>query len=428
MPPRQLLTARGLAALRIGAWANDARPRGAGQLQARKLSSGEVAWYYRYTDSMGKQDRVPLGTALTLAQARDQAAVLSARYQAGERDLRRALEVERAPKTIEVVPSLGDLLQAYVDALRTAGKVSADAIGKSLTKHVEKPWPGLWSSAARSVGFEDLLPVIARMVEANTLREAGKVRSYLRAAYAAAISARQNPAAPSVLRNMRLSSNPARDLATVEGSSNTRERALSLGELRAYWRRIACMDGADGAALRFHLLTGGQRVAQLARLQTPDMDDDTGTVRILDRKGRRKKPRVHLVPLLAAARAAIQTMQGDARGPFLFTLNEGIDPIGHGALCRAMAPVVEAMLQAEETAARFTPGDLRRTIETRLAAAGQSDETRGQLQSHGLGGVQNRHYNMHRYDAEKLAALEALYALLTAEPATVTSIRTSLTA
>ena len=47
----------------------------------------------------------------------------------------------------------------------------------------------------------------------------------------------------------------------------------------------------------------------------------------------------------------------------------------------------------------------------------------GQLQSHGLGGVQNRHYNRHRYDAEKLAALEALYALMVAEPGTVTPIR-----
>ena len=36
----------------------------------------------------------------------------------------------------------------------------------------------------------------------------------------------------------------------------------------------------------------------------------------------------------------------------------------------------------------FTAGDLRRTVETRLAAVGVSAEVRAQLQSHGLGGIQ----------------------------------------
>lgn len=421
------LTARTIAALKPGEWANDARPRGSGQLQARKLSGGDVAFYYRYTNSRGKQDRLSIGSGLTLLQAREAAAALSLRYQSGERDLRAALAAERtaALAASEAKPeaSLGDLLDAYIAVLKAAGRVSAGAVENSLQLHVKTPWPALWASPARALTLDDLLPVLARIVEAGKLREAGKVRSYLRAAYAAAIGARQNPAAPAKLRDMAIAANPARDLATIDDGSTPGERALSLGELRAYWARIALQDDVDGALLRFHLLTGGQRIAQLARMRLPDLDDDTETVRILDIKGRRKKPREHLVPLLQEARDAIDVMRGDKLGPYLFTVTHGIEPASHDDLTNAMAPIIEAMEVARELeGGRFTPGDLRRTVETRLAAAGQSDEARGQLQSHGLGGVQNRHYNRHRYDSEKRAALEALYQLLTAPAATVTHI------
>jgi hypothetical protein len=71
----------------------------------------------------------------------------------------------------------------------------------------------------------------------------------------------------------------------------------------------------------------------------------------------------------------------------------------------------------------FTPGDLRRTVETQLAAAHASKETRARLQSHGLSGVQNRHYNMHEYLDEMRAALETLYRLLTSTSANVVPIK-----
>lgn len=61
---------------------------------------------------------------------------------------------------------------------------------------------------------------------------------------------------------------------------------------------------------------------------------------------------------------------------------------------------------------RFTPGDLRRTVETRLAAAGYSEEVRGHVQSHSLSGAQKQHYNKYEYDAEKRGAIAALYELL----------------
>ena len=98
--------------------------------------------------------------------------------------------------------------------------------------------------------------------------------------------ARQGARGLAALRVLKITHNPARDLVTVDGSSQPRERALSVAELRAYWKRICALPDAGGALLRFHLLTGGQRTEQLGRLTTDDYDTDQQTVRIRDGKPR----------------------------------------------------------------------------------------------------------------------------------------------
>lgn len=49
--------------------------------------------------------------------------------------------------------------------------------------------------------------------------------------------------------------------------------------------------------------------------------------------------------------------------------------------------------------------DFRRTIETKLASLGITKDHRAQLQSHGLSGVQNKHYDRHDYMQEKASIL-----------------------
>ena len=53
-----------------------------------------------------------------------------------------------------------------------------------------------------------------------------------------------------------------------------------------------------------------------------------------------------------------------------------------------------------------------------LAAARVNSDTRGRLQSHGVAGVQARHYDGHDYMDEKRQALESLFALLDTPEAT----------
>jgi len=59
-----------------------------------------------------------------------------------------------------------------------------------------------------------------------------------------------------------------------------------------------------------------------------------------------------------------------------------------------------------------------------MAALGVSTDVRAQIQSHGLGGIQARHYDRHDYMQEKRAALALWVARLTAkEPAKVVPIK-----
>jgi hypothetical protein len=437
------MTVRGLEALKPGKWLSEDGRKNEGALRAKGGPNG-ARFYFRYRDSSARYDDLPIGrfhrdgkTGLTLDDAKRRAKELRDRYLSGSTDLRATLEAEErerqrrqaadakssAADEAKQRATLGALLTAYVAQLKRDGKASARSVDSALERHVGKAWPVLWKTPAADVDMDDLLPVISRLVDAGTLREAAKLRSYIRAAYAAAIRARQDARGLPALRDLKITHNPARDLTTIEGATQSRERALSLAELRAYWTRIVALPGSPGALLRFHLLTGGQRIKQLARLTADDYDSDAQSVRIMDRKGRRKVARIHDVPLIPAAVEALQAM-GHELGPHLFTLTRGASRATYESMRDHMVIVRAAMEAAGELEkGYFTVGDLRRTVETRLSAAGLQSGDMAQLQSHGLGGVQSRHYNKHDYLQEKRAALETLYRLLTGKTGKVIAIK-----
>ncbi|TWT19797.1 tyrosine-type recombinase/integrase [Luteimonas wenzhouensis] len=403
-----------------------------------------MLFYFRYTKPDGTRDRVPLGEwegsggPLSLAAARERARELSARYRAGDRDLRAALEAEEreARRQREAAEraaqlemerrqaTLGALLTAYVDSLEARGKASAKAVRAAICRHVAKAWPRLWTTPADDLTADDLLSILTPLTDTGKLREAEKIRSYLQSAYSAGVKARTTASATPALRALRIRTNPTRDLGTIEGANKARSRALSATELRAYWRRISALPDRDGACLRFHLLTGGQRIEQLARATLADYDPDAGTLTLRDTKGRRPSARLHVVPLIPPAEDALHAMAPDRIGDYIFTATAGQSGMAAStayARCRA---VMEAMLAAGELpGGPFTIRDIRRTAETRLADLGFNSDVRAQLQSHGLGGVQARHYDRHDYLAEKRAALDALYNLVHESPSTVVPIR-----
>ncbi len=398
----------------------------------RTTAAGSKAFLLVYVTKDGRERRQTIGAfgAHTVTTAREAARSLRLQVDAGDdpfaaqQDRRSTAEAKRDRDGA----TLGVMLEAYVLALKRGRKASAAKVEGEIHRTIKTPFPALWKKPAGDVTLEDLVKITNRLVRSGTWRQAEKTRAYLRSAYTACVAARGSSASADLFAGFEHVQNVARDLATIDrpGGERTPEqgpekRALSVAELAAYWRRIRSMEGPHGAALRFHLLTGAQRAEQLARLTVADLDRDTKTVTLMDGKGRRKTPRAHVVPLLPDALAALDAMRGD-KGPHLFTLDSGQHGAGYHTLRGIVLGVAEQMAEAGETSATFTPGELRITVETRLSALKVPRETRAHLQSHGLGGVQGKHYDRHDYLDEKRDALRALRRLCDPQPAKVSTI------
>ena len=230
--------------------------------------------------------------------------------------------------------------------------------------------------------------MLRRLIEAGKGRTANKLRSYLRAAYQCALDVRTTASIPVVFKSFEVVFNPAAQTRRSPQFDRADKRPFSRAELQAYWKLIADRPGPEAAVLRLHLLAGGQRVEQFVRLKWADVSDEAVT--IFDAKGRPGQgPRAHQIPLLKLARADLEQLK--RQGEFAISTTAGKKPISVRTLAGWAREVV---------------GDT--IVETLLAAHGVSREVRGHLQSHGLTGVQARHYDGHDYMPEKRSALDIL--------------------
>ena len=420
------LRSRGTAKTR---WLTDGGSRGMGRLAARIMPNG-VHLYFQYFHGTERR-RLPLGPydesgerGLSLIQARDRTAQLSALYRSGVSDLHRHFEderqaEERARKAAELAAlnaaeeakrgTLRQLLTAYVAHLETAVKPSFRDVRSIVNRHVFEASPELSDRKAAQLSVDDFVGLVSRLVEAGKGRTADKLRSYLRSAYQLALESKTDPAAPSTLRSYGIQVNPIASIGALSQFNRPRERVLSSVELGALWRRLDSLDaGPQKDALRLLLLLGGQRPVQLLRLKATDVDIAAGTVTLYDAKGARQQPRVHVLPLVAEAKVILsRRLDGLSAGEPVFS-TDGKHSVRVETLGAQVSNIVSKMLECDPPEAResFQLRDLRRTSETQMAALKISRDVRAQLQSHGLGGVQARHYDRHSYFAEKKQALQ----------------------
>lgn len=105
--------------------------------------------------------------------------------------------------------------------------------------------------------------------------------------------------------------------------------------------------------------------------------------------------------------------------PFLFSSTKGRVPLNVKSLSNKVIEISQEMVEEGIRKEPFQLRDIRRTIETTLASLGVPMEVRAQLQSHGLSGVQARHYDRHDYMEEKSAAMDKLFRVLTEESAKI---------
>ncbi len=256
--------------------------------------------------------------------------------------------------------------------------------------------------------------MMRRVLESGKGRTANKLRSYLRAAYQTARAARSKASVPVAFKLFNIVNNPAADTEPDESQNKADKNPLSDTELRSYWNAIKTLPGFKGAVLRLHLLTGGQRIEQLVKIKTSEVTADA--IMLMDGKGRPgKAARPHAVPLTPQAAAALRACK--PQGTFALSTDDGETHLAATTLSRWA-------VDAAVSIPNFQAKRIRSGVETILAAKSVNTEIRGRLQSHGISGVQSRHYDGYDYMVEKRSALMTLFKLLDS-PATnkVVSIR-----
>jgi integrase len=417
-------------------WLSDGGGWGAGRLMARILQDS-IGFHYRYYAPDRRKRFLPLGPydasgerGLTLPAARDRAAELSALYRSGVHDLHGHFERLRIQESQAHVAAqkaeadareaaqhgtLDQLLSTYTDHLARLGKSSVKDVRNIFKNHMLTGHAALVSRKANAVGVDEFVEVIGQVVAAGHGRTAAKLRSYLRAAYALAIEAKTDPAAPALLKTFGISTNPLASIGALSQFNRTRHRHLAVPELSALLQRVdRAPASAQTDALEVAIALGGQRPTQLLRLRAGDVDLAGGTITLYDPKGARDEPRVHVIPLppraVAILARRLDALSGGGNAAVFST--DGVTPMRLETVSVCVSALSQAMVEDHESREPFQLRDLRRTLETLLASLGVSRDVRGQVQSHGLGGVQNRHYDRHEYLAEKRATLTLLEAQL----------------
>jgi integrase len=285
-----------------------------------RILQDSIGFHYRYYAPDGRKRFLPLGPydasgerGLTLPAARDRAAALSALYRTGVRDLHGHFERLRAQEERVRADeqkaeadareqaqhgTLAQLLSTYTDHLAGLGKSSVKDIRNIFKNHVLTGHEGLVSRKANAVTVDEFVELIGRVVAAGHGCTAAKLRSYLRAAYALAIEAKTNPAAPAILKTFGISTNPLASIGALSQFNRTRHRHLAAPELRSLLLRLdRAPASAQKDALEVAIALGGQRPTQLLRARAGDVDLVGGTITLYDPKGARSKPRVHVIPL-----------------------------------------------------------------------------------------------------------------------------------
>lgn len=424
---------------KLAMWAKEeGTKRGKGALELRASAEGKGRWYWRYTLPDRSTTRIPLGVygdrngELTLKGARKERDDKVALYMKPESRDVRTFEAEQEQQRREAVEQAArdrvakleakrerltltvDLLFAeYVTHLEAAGKaLSARDAGNMFKNHVGEAFPEIAALPASDLTPAHVVEILRRLIDLKKPTTARKLRSYLRAAYRLAADAAHDPNSRAQMDRFGIKDNPVTAVKTVTGGNVSGEHTLNERELKAYMAWLEGNRSQNTDALILALYLGGQRMSQLLRVRVSDIDSGEQTIQLEDGKGRRSKPRKHLVPYGTRARLLIDELLAscvDRKSEYLFVTDT--DSVQSKLTATSKQVNLACSEIADDPAAHgldtfkpFRMGDIRRTCETMLAPI-VSKDIRAQLLSHGISGVQTTNYDKYDYIDEKRAAI-----------------------
>ena len=360
----------------------DTKARG---LALRVTPAGAKTWAFVYRAHGKSPQWLTLGSypAVTLADARNLALGHRHAIDVEKRDPAAQQRAERQtaalpPPAAAAPPAVftfADLARLYETFAKGRKKTWKDDVAKT-NKYLLPAWG---SMPLRDIARPHVHELLDTLVAKGMTTGVNRIQAVISRLFTVALDRSLVDAHPAARMIKRFHERPS-------------DRVLSDDELRALWSGLEARPGRAADAMRLRLLLG-QRGEEVMGMKWAEIDLKE---KIWDLPGARtKNGRPHSVPLPKTAvtlleRLRTQVPDGEPRVfPGLTSWSDD-----HRAL-------------AEIHGGAYVWKDLRRTVSTRLAARGFSEEVVGRTLNHARYTVTARHYIKHSYSAETRRALDA---------------------
>lgn len=394
----------------------------AGSLCLWKAGNGAIAFNWRVTIN-GKTKRYPIGlydssaapksleptkkgfSQLAARKAAENmaamhcAAIDRGGYEAVQAESKMEAKIQKDAEAAKGY-TLSHLFGLYVDHLKVRNAETAKQARNLFNRNVALAFPKVAVTQANQVTTEQVTEVLRPLIARGNQTTARKLKAYLRSAFEQGMEPENNAAVSDELMKFKLKSNPVASLRGIRSARNADKNPLHSNELITYWKLID-VPGREAAALRLHLMLGGQRLEQFVRLKTSDVQPDM--IKLMDSKGRNGMLRPIYIPRIGVIDEAL--VEFELQGEFTLSVKAG----------KHMSPATlrtwAKKLVGQEIAG-FEMKRVRSAVTTLLTKLRVAKEVRDSLQSHDQHGVEAKHYNGYDYYEEKKAALMAMHSYL----------------
>ena len=306
-------------------------------LQLRITSSDKRTWslQYRYQGSMRKYT-IGCYPETSLKDARAKTTTLRAEVQAGN-DPQTAKKLARSPSSTNVEECFEEYLRDHLQVNLKSWPEYERAMRRDVLPFVGKiELEALDKPAIRAV--------IRRITERGRMVLANRVLQYISKMLKWAVGVGY------------ITANPAADIPKP-AKERSRERVLSLDEVRTILSACDSLAGVQAAFVKF-LLFSGQRLNEIAKLTRHEILDD----HIAIPRDRNKSGETIITPLLPHLQDILNTCPR-GNGPFVFSTTLGNRPLSGFSQ-------IKSQLQKASGVTDWTFHDFRRSMATALADAG----------------------------------------------------------
>jgi integrase len=354
----------------------DTKARG---LALRITPAGAKTWSFVYRSggapkwlTLGSYPAVSLATARALSLDKRHAIDVEGRDPVAEARVER--EAVAPPPEPAHVFTFEDLAKLYETFAKGRKKSWRDDVAKT-KKYLIPQWGGMpLRDITRAHVHELLDPLVAQGMTVGVNR----IQAVISRLFTVALDRSLVDAHPAARMIKRFQERPS-------------DRVLTDTELRELCKGLDAHPGRASDALRLRLLLG-QRGAEVIGMKWEEVDFVNKTWELPG--ARTKNSRPHVVPLPRTALALLRRVRDGVaeKEPRVFPgLTAWTDDL------RALSKIHQGAYEWK---------DLRRTVSTRLAGFGFSEEVIGRTLNHARYTVTSRHYIKHAYLAETRQALE----------------------